>query len=386
MKVLSIGSDKNLFKEDSAVRQRIIEYGSLAEELHIIVFSRQKSEIRNLKSETNPKSQISKNTFIYSTNSWSRWFYILDAYKIAKRIILNSKFLIHNSLITTQDPFECGLAGYIMAKKFKLPLHLQIHGDFLSPKFGQESFLNKIRVWLAKFLIPRADKIRVVSERIKDSIISKFRSIDISKIAVLPIFVDVKRIQKSDIKINLHEKYSQFDFIILMASRLTKEKNIELAVEAIQEVIKFYPKTGLIIVGDGKEKNNLKFKIENLKLNENIIMESWIDDLSSYYKTADLFLLISNHEGWGMTSVEAMAAGCLLIMTDVGCAGEIVKNEYNGLVIPVGSKVKLIEAIERTIKEPSLHDKLKNNSLATVKNLASKEEYLNSYKKSWEMR
>jgi len=371
VKILSIGSDKNLFKENSAVRLRIIEYGSLVEELHIIVFSK--------KGFSN--TQIAGNIFLYPTNSSTRWLYPFDAVKIGKKII-NQK---EGWLITVQDPFEAGLAGFLIKRKSGVPLHLQIHGDFLSPYFARESLLNKIRVCLAKFLIPRAGRIRVVSERIKNSITSKFRNFEISKITLLPIFVDVKKTQESLIKINLHEKYPQFNFIILMASRLAKVKNIGLAIEAMAEIAQKYPTIGLIIVGEGKEKNNLKSKIENLKLDENVFMEPWNDDLSSYYKTADLFLLTSNHEGYGMSVVEAMAAGCPLIMTDVGCAGELVKNEYNGLVTFLGSREGLVEGIERMIKEPALREKLKNNGLATVKNLPTKEEHLNLYKESWQL-
>lgn len=372
VKILSIGSDKNLFKENSAVRLRIIEYGSFVEELHIVVFS--KKNFSN--------TQIAKNIFLYPTNSSSKWFYPFDAVKIGKKII-NEK---ERWLITVQDPFEAGLAGFLIKRKSGVPLHLQIHCDFLSPYFAQESLLNKIRVWLAKFLLSKTDKIRVVSERIMKSLISQFSNFPISRVSILPIFVDVKKIQEDSIKINLHEKYSQFNFIILIASRLVRVKNICLAIEAMSEVIKSYPKTGLIIVGDGKEEESLRSKVKNLKLLNNIIFESWNNDLSSYYKTADLFLLISNHEGYGMATIEAMAAGCPLIMTDVGCAGELVKNEYNGLVIPIGSREELVKNIGRIISEPSLRDKLKNNGLATVKNLPTKEEYLNSYKESWEMR
>ncbi len=372
MKILSIGTDRNLFDERSEVRQRIIEYGSLVDELHIIVFTRRKSQI------TNHKSQISENVYLYSTNSRSRWFYVFDAYRIAKKILSASE----QWLITSQDSFECGLVGWLLKRKFKIPLQLQIHTDFLSPYFWKDSFLNKVRMVLAKFLIPRADCLRVVSERIKKSINSKFKILN-SKITVLLVYVDVKRIQEAPVKTDLHKKYPQFDFVILMASRLTREKNIGLAIEAMTEIVKKYPKTGLIIVGDGPERNNLKSQISNLKINENIIIENWSDDLASYYKTADLFLLTSNYEGYGMAVVEAMAAGCPVIMTDVGLANEILVDKKDGLVIPVGDKEKLIEAISNLIKNPDLRNDLIRNSQKTLSFWPRREDYLKAYFASW---
>jgi 1,2-diacylglycerol 3-alpha-glucosyltransferase len=271
-------------------------------------------------------------------------------------------------LVTARDPFETGLVGYRLKRKYNLPFHLQIHTDFLNSYFKRESFLNKIRVLLAKFLIPRADHIRVVSERIKNSLVLNLK-IKNSKITILPVFVDIEKIKQTFVKTDLHQKYLQFDFIILMASRLTKEKNIGLAIEAMVEIIKKFPKTGLIIVGSGPEEKNLKFKIKNLKLHDNIVLEPWTDDIISYYKTADLFLLTSNYEGYGMTIIEATAAGCIVVSSDVGIAYEVLDKEN---IFPVGDKKELENKLEKAIKKEL---KLSQKLITKTKN-----EYLKEYK------
>ncbi|MBI2627838.1 MAG: glycosyltransferase [Candidatus Niyogibacteria bacterium] len=362
MKVLSISSDRNIFNENSEVRQRTIEYGRLAEELHIIVFTKRKLE-------TNPKIQISENTFFYPTDSFSRWSYIFNAVKIAKKIIGNypDKFLV-----TSQDPFETGLAGWLIARQFNFPLQLQIHTDFLSSYFRRESFLNKIRVWLAKFLIFRAACLRVVSERIKKSLAAI--GYPLNFVTVLPIFVDVGKIKNAPIKTDLRQKYPQFDFIILTASRLTREKNIGLAVEVMAEIIKEYPQTGLIIVGNGPEELDLKFKIKNLKLEENVILEDWTEDLASYYKTADLFLLTSNYEGYGRTLIEAVFSGCGAISANVGIADEILAKEN---IFEPDDKKALVEKITKAMKGELLQIKFRAE-------IRTKDQYLEKYKKSWE--
>ena len=374
MKILMISTDKKILEENSEVRQRMIEYGSLAEELHIIILN-QKSKIKN---------QNFGNVFLYPTNSGSRWFYVRDAIKIGEEIIENWKLKIENSLVTAQDPFECGLVGYRIANKLKLPLQLQIHTDFLSPYFVQHSMLNRLRVRIAKFLIPRAACIRVVSERIKKSILGRLNLHGEVQppIIVLPVFVDAKKIQEAPTRIDLHQKYPQFNFIILMASRLTKEKNIGLAMKAVKDLVKKYPKIGLVIVGDGPEEK--KLKAQSLKLKANVIFEPWTDDLISYYKTCDVFLLTSNYEGYGRTVVEALASGSLVIMTDVGVAGDIAKDGYNSLIVPVGDKIGMERAIEKMINDKALHAKLSLSSENLIYKMLSKREYLEQLKKSWE--
>ena len=365
MKVLNIGLGKNLFGEEPEARRRQIEYGNLCEELHVLTLY------------SGQDTQISRNVWIYGTIKGMRIIRLCHAFRKAREIIKRNGI----NFITTQDPFFTGFIGWIIKRKFKIPLQVQIHTDFLSPYFWKESFLNKIRVLIAKFLIPKADCIRVVSERIKKSLLRVTHSP--LRITILPIFVDIKKIQAAPRKTDLHKKYPQFEFIILMASRLTKEKNIGLAIKAMAEIIKKHPKTGLVIAGDGPEKENLKFKIKNLNLSGNVILEPWTDDLASYYKTADLFLLTSNYEGYGMAVVEAMAAGCPVITTDVGLAGEILINKKDGLVVSVGDKNKLTDAILALVENPGLRAELVRNAVKTLSFWLSREEYLNAYRDSW---
>lgn len=366
MKVLIVNLDKAIFEEGSASRKRLIDYSGFLDKLFVIVFTREKKE---------PIIHDNK-LFIYPTNSRNRFFYYINSLRIAAHILKKEKI----DLIFTQDPFETGFAGYLLKKIYRVPLQIQIHTDFLSPFFRQESFLNKVRILLAGFLLKRADCIRAVSKRIKNSLVVSFK-IPVEKIKVFPIFVDVKKIKETPVEIDLKQKYPEFDFIILSASRLSKEKNIALAINAMKDIIKIYPKAGLIIAGNGPEKNNLKLLIQKFNLEKNIIIEPAVsfDALISYYKTADLFLLTSNYEGYGMAVAEAMAAGCLVLITDTGLANEVLINKKDGIVVPPQNKEKLKEAILNLIKNPDLRNTLSENALKVVDFLPTKDEYLKSY-------
>ena len=125
-------------------------------------------------------------------------------------------------------------------------------------------------------------------------------------------------------------------------------------------------------------------------MQDNVIFEPWTDDLFSYYKTAGLFLLVSNYEGYGRTVVEAMAAGCPVITTDVGIAGDVVidpsvdSENANGLVVPVGDRERLKEAILRMINDKIRRLEMKNAAENKVSLFPTKEEYLEKYKKHWQ--
>jgi len=323
MSILAINLDKGIFSSNSASLERLKEYSRLVDKIFVIVWTIRKEE----------PIIFENKLFVYPTNSLFKFLYFFDTVRIFKNIKKENKI----DLIFTQDPFETGLIGWLIAKSAlggKIPLQLQIHTDFLSPYFAQNSILNKLRVMMANFLIPRADCIRAVSERIKNSIL-RITNYEL-RITILPIFVDVEKIRNAPIKINLRAKYPQFNFIILMAGRLTKEKNIGLAIDAIKKINN--EKIGLIIVGQGPEEK---------KSSANIIFEPWTDDLISYYKTADLFLLTSNYEGYGMVLVEAAAAGCKIISSDVGIAQEILEPEN---IFEVGDAADLKNKIEKAVR------------------------------------
>ena len=259
---------------------------------------------------------------------------------------------------------------------------MQVHADIFSEHFARGSFFNWTRVYFAKFLIPRADCIRVVSNRIKHSIQKNFPGRELI-ISTLPIFVDADKLAKLLPSFDLHEKYREFNFIILMISRLSREKNIGLAIEALAEVIKKEPNVGLVIAGDGPELNKLKTQCEKLKVAGNVRFEGWADDLVSYYKTADLYLLTSNYEGYGRTVVEALACNLPVLITDVGIAGDVVVDHNNGIVVPVNEFLGLSTEILKLIQDKKAYEELVKNSRLLAP-MPSKKDYLRKLKESIE--
>lgn len=375
MKVISIGSDRNLFKDGSAVRQRQIEYGTLFDELHIIVFTKFGFE---------KKVQLSPNVWVYATNSFSKLTYVTRAVKIAGRIVKERNMKRMDALVTVQDPFESGLVGMRIKKKFGIPLHVQIHTDFLNPRFVQESPLNKVRVNIARRVLPHADGVRVVSQKVLESLKGIKLGFNVKPI-VLPIFVDVSKYENAVVTTNLKEKYSQFNFIILVASRLTSEKNIPLALNVFKEITRRYQKIGLVIVGSGPERSRLENLVEDLNLGHSVVFEEWQSDLASYYKTAHMLLLTSNFEGYGLTIVEAIAAGCPVVSTDVGIA-DILLQDGISLVCPIGDKVCLVDKISRLIEDQGLRLNFAQEAGSRIEKIAivDKNAYLEAYKQSFE--
>ncbi|MDO8482021.1 MAG: glycosyltransferase [bacterium] len=302
MKVLQIGTDRSIFDPNSVSASRMREYGKRFGELEIIVFSLRKPRM--------PVVRLGENVRVSPTDSFSRVLYVLDAVWIGLA-------LPKPDVISVQDPFEAGIAGWIIARLRGVSLHVQVHTDFLSPEYARHSSLNWLRVLVAGFVLRRADRIRVVSERVKNSIGKKYHLR--ATVTVLPIFVDVGRFRNVRPDESLTKRFSEFRTKLLVVSRLEPEKGVELAIRAFASSA---PKDAcLIIVGEGSEKASLARLAKTLGLSNRVFFEGSAAPIK-YYKLANLILATSLYEGYGMVIIEALASGVPVLSTDVGIARE----------------------------------------------------------------
>ena len=334
--VLSIGSDRKLFEEGSTVALRSIEYGKKLGHLSIIVFS--------LKSHGLAPLKLSPEVTMYPTNSPNRFLYVFDALRIGKEVVIKEKFVRGESVVTCQDPFESGLVGWRIARHFRFPLHLQLHTDFLSPYF-KTGFLQRIRVMLGKFLLPNASGIRVVSKRIADSL-KKHNVALRCEPQVLPIRITLPQPVTQDANLDL---FPEFKFIILMMSRLEKEKRIEDALTSFARIHETYPYAGLIIAGDGSQKTILEKHAQNLGIASSVRFLGWVEDKASLFASADVFLSTSEYEGYGMSVIEAGLAGVPVVTTDVGVAGEVLVDGKNSYIVSVGDTMGITARVSELI-------------------------------------
>lgn len=344
MKILMFSSDPKVFEAGTAASVRMEKYREVLERLDIVRLDR----------------------------SRGRFLRFWRGYREAIALLERERY----DLITAQE-IEHAFLAWQLSKKFGVPFEMQIHTDIFSPYFAKESFFNKLRGRLAKFLIPRASHIRVVSLRIKNSLLNASRYTR-NAVSVLPIFSEVPRGEG-----NIKSKYPDAGFVILMVSRLTREKNIPLALRAFRNVVKKFTGTLLVIVGDGPEREYLKSLARTYHLQPNVLFEGWQNDLAPYYTGADIFLLTSNYEGFGLSAVEALSAGVPVVMTDVGIAGEIVRQGENGIVVSVGNEKRIAEALTRLIVDAELASKLRDGARRTKMPYASFGEYRDALINQW---
>lgn len=135
----------------------------------------------------------------------------------------------------------------------------------------------------------------------------------------------------------------------LYAGRLDPEKGLDVLLEAFREV-----PGELLVAGTGPEEERLRARASD---GVRFLGPLGRDELAEVYARADVFVLPSRSEPWGMVLNEAAAAGLALVATDgVGAARELVEDGSNGFVVPVGDAPALGAVLRRLAEDPALRE------------------------------
>lgn len=331
MIVLSLGTDRKLFEETSEVRSRQHAYADICGEIHILVGS------------TGKEVDVHEgNLHVYSTHSYSRFFYVFGMMRRMKQVP-------RPDVITVQDPFETGLAGLYLSWKYNVPLHVQVHTDPCAPEFAR-TLLNRVRRFVSRFVLRHAMRIRVVSERVKDSV-GALTSVPIT---VLPIYTDLSQFEGL-----IRTKHPRFKIAFLCVGRFEHEKRFDRALDALSVVRKNGHDAGLTLMGAGSEEESLRAYAEKKGVAAHSVFAKWATDIRPHLREADALLVPSEYEGYGMVIVEALAAGVPVIARDVGVAREagalVVQGDFSHGVlswVEKGSRMgELALALPRSFDE-----------------------------------
>lgn len=370
MKILMISGDNEIMNEQSEVHTRMRAYAELCDELHVIVLGGE-----------HDGGYQDKNFFLYSL-SGNKVLQRMKAYRTARSITVRRSI----DIVTAQSPDELGLIAFVVARSRGTRIQLQVHTDIMSPWYRRAGIIARIKYILARLLLPRADCIRVVSGRIARSLVNELR-ISSSLITILPVFTDVSAFMDQNIKIVKDARTRNSACAMIAVGRMReKEKNFSMLIRAMVEVVKKYPTAMLVIVGDGPDKAYYQSLISVFRLEHNVFLEQWRNDLSSFYHSFDLLVMPSYIEGWGRVAIEGMAAGLPVLMTDVGMAGEVVREGVNGRVIAVGDQSALIAAIIDFCMHAEKRMKFAKAARETAYNFhpSTKEEYFALWRKSFD--
>jgi len=155
-----------------------------------------------------------------------------------------------------------------------------------------------------------------------------------------------------------------------MVSRLTKFKNVHIAIEAMNKIRNENYK--LIIGGEGEEKNNLIVLSKRLDLSDRIHFIGHVpfSNLPKFYAEAKLVLFTSHNEPFGMVPLEALACGTPVIGANSGGLRETIKHNYNGILLDELTPENLGNAIDELLTDPDKYSTLQQNTRKSVESFS----------------
>jgi len=222
---------------------------------------------------------------------------------------------------------------------------------------GRWGFLKRK---LMGYAYKKADKIICISKGLSQYIGSEFKIFP-DKICTIYNPIEIERIQNlslEDIKHPFLDKRKHGFKLIISVGRLTFAKRLDILLKAFAQVRK-KKKVLLLILGDGPLYKDLKKLRKELRLEKSVDFLGYVNNPYSWMAQADLFVLTSQWEGFGMVIPEAMACGVPVIFTDCYFGpSEIITHQVNGLLVPPNDIDAIADAIEFILNNDNIRENL----------------------------
>lgn len=344
MNVLMIGSDVSAGSPTSPLFTRLGKYGEHLESLHVLILG------KGSRKQGNSDVQVARNVWVHLRTSRTGVRSFWHGTRIANALIRTHAI----DVVSAQNPFEHGWVAQRAIRGTSAKLHLQVHTDYLSPWFIRDAIyrsprvrmplLNRLRIWIADRIVPKADGVRVVSERIKESMLERYGDA-MRTPSVIPIQVP------SEVPPKVPLPELPFTFALMAVSRLEPEKRIPDLLAVILRLKDAYPALGLVLVGEGRERPKLERLVRSWGLENRVVFLGERPDAWGLMQSANAFIQASAYEGYGRTLIEAALAGAPIITSDVGIVGEVFIGYENVFAAPVGDPTNLAALTAQLIED-----------------------------------
>lgn len=269
-------------------------------------------------------------------------------------------------VIHSQTEFGIGTFARIIAKQLNIPLvhtYHTMYEDYVhyitKGLFDKSS--KKIVEYLTLFYCDRTITELIVPTKKAFELFKDKYLVDRS-VYIVPTGIDTEKFYiENNKKFNIKKKRKELnidvdDFVLLSVSRIGKEKNIDLLLSSMNEIIEKNNKIKLLIVGDGPDLEEYKKYASDNNLNDYVIFTGKVpwDTIQEYYLLSNVFVTASTSETQGLTVIEAMSASLPVICIDDDSFKETVNHRVNGLVF------KEEKGYIRYVLEISSNEKLYN--------------------------
>src|SRR5262245_35591102 len=189
------------------------------------------------------------------------------------------------------------------------------------------------------------------------------------KVDVIPNGVDPTRWQSPDASVrSARAQWADAGPMLLFSGRLEYEKGVHTVLDAMRRLRRRHPGLRLVVAGRGSQEDALRAQARRLRLGRSVRFAGWLDDsdMSAMAAAADLALVPSLYEPFGLVALEAAAAGTPVVATDRGGLGEVVRSNRLGLTVPSEDPAALADAVSQLLDDQVLARRIGRSARAAV--------------------
>lgn len=247
-----------------------------------------------------------------------------------------------------------GFLGRIAARLAGVPV--VVHTLHTHPFRG---YYNRLRTRLFEYMerigAYFSDSIITLSEGLRKELVETYHITRRNRITVLPLGFDLTTLAQT--KRHTGNFRSDWDIpddapLIGIVGRIWPVKNHELFLDAAARIREQLPNAHFVIVGDGILRPRIEAQAKRLGISDVVIFTGWQQHLEDIYSDMDVLVTSSKNEGTPVPIIEALAAGCPVVATEVGGIPDLLDGGKWGEMVPSDNAIALCEAVVRSIKHP----------------------------------
>jgi glycogen synthase len=256
----------------------------------------------------------------------------------------------------------------VLRRSYQIPMVSTIHATEYGRNNGLKSDMQKYISSVEGMLADESCKIVACSNYMRNEIIELFKP-NWEDIWLIPNGIYEKSVQHKFDSINYRRNYAlDHEKILFFVGRHVFEKGVNILIEALPKILNKYKDLKTVIAGKGPMTEPLRSRVFQLGLNNKVIFTGYIseEDKNRLYRVSDIAIFPSLYEPFGIVALEAMAAGCPVVVSSAGGLGEIVQHKYNGLKTTTGSVESIVDNVIELLNNNDLAMELRKNGYRSV--------------------
>lgn len=355
-RVLFVTKDITTLEEGSLARLHFKSLADIFDEVHVLVLTESWQSKRGVE-------RIDKNIWVYTTSVQFWWMQPFVALSIAHaQLQFGDGF--RPDIVVALDPFESGVCGLVLARKYTRAFQVHILEDFYTPEFKLKEKQNRWRLKMVSYVLKRTQSVRTATQSLKQATQKKYKHI--KDVSLLPRHYDIVSLMEVKETATIANIFSQYTFVVLFVGKLDHDSTLFRALDACRTIL-YSQRIGLVVVGNGPTKGESEKRAEILGIKEQIIFETDEAKALSYMKAADILLCTDTTEASDEIIIKAAASGLPLLMAETPMRTDLFVDGESAFLVQKEDTISFSQKLTKFLNTNALRTQFKTNALDVVK-------------------